>query len=101
MHRAAYRDDKGEIVVFNRPKTPSWDSFRSSEDAGCLRKLWTLSHQVSKKEVKALAAGADEDQKKKITMATAQELEEEAVRAGGIPSPRSDGERPGCNSIYN
>jgi len=97
MHRAAYRDDKGEIVVFNRPKAPSWDNFR--EDAGCLRKLWTLSHQVSKKEVEALAAGADEDQKNKITMATAQELEEEAVRAGGIPSPGSDRERPSLHTL--
>ena len=99
MLRAAYRDDKGEIVVFNRPKTPSWDNFRSSEDAGCLRKLWTLSHQVSKKEVEALATGADEDQKNKITMATAQELEEEAVRAGGIPSPGSDRERPSLHTL--
>ena len=83
-YRSAFREDDGEIKVFNRPEVPAWDDFRSSEDAGCLRKLWTLAHQVSKKEVEALATGAEDDQKNKITMATAQELEEDAVRAGGF-----------------
>ena len=99
MLRSAYQDDRGEIVVFNRSSVPTWDNFRSSEDAGCLRKLWTLAHQVSKKEVEALAIGADEDQKSKITMATAQELEDEAVRAGGIPPPGSDRERPSLHTL--
>lgn len=48
-YRSAFREDDGEIKVFNRPEVPAWDDFRSSEDAGCLRKLWTLAHQVSKK----------------------------------------------------
>ena len=64
--RSIYQEDDGEIKVFNRPSVPSWDDFRSSEDAGCLRKLWTLSHQVSKKEVEALATATDDDQKNKI-----------------------------------
>ena len=59
-YRSAFREDDGEIKVFNRPEVPAWDDFRSSEDAGCLRKLWTLAHQVSKKEVEALATGAED-----------------------------------------
>lgn len=97
-YRSAFREDDGEIKVFSRPEVPAWDDFRSSEDAGCLRKLWTLAHQVSKKEVEALATGAEDDQKNKITMATAQELEEEAVRAGGIPPPGSDRDRPSLHT---
>ncbi len=98
-HRAAYQEDDGEIKVFNRASVPSWDDYRSSEDAGCLRKLWTLAHQVSKKEVEALATATDDDQKNKITMATAQELEDEAVRAGGIPPPGSDRDRPSLHTL--
>lgn len=98
-YRAAFQEDGGEIRVYNRPEVPAWDDFRSSEDAGCLRKLWTLAHQVSKKEVEALAAGTDEDQKNKITMAMGQELEDEAVKAGGLPPPGSDRERPSLHTL--
>eukprot|EP00435_Cladocopium_sp_Y103_P019082 s2279_g4.t1 len=41
--RAAYRgEEDSEIQVFPRPQVLEWEDYKSSEDVGCLRKLWGL-----------------------------------------------------------
>ncbi len=96
--KSAYRDAGGEVITYARKDVPSWDNFRSSEDAGCLRKLWTLAHQVAKKEVEALASAPEGETKIKVTEAVSQELEEAAVDKG-LPPPGSDRERPCLHTL--
>ena len=97
--KTAYRDDLGEIVVYDRPTPETWDVYKCSEDCGCLRKLYGLSAQIAKKELEALASGhtgADDEVKLKVNQTVSQELEEKAIKSGMQP-PLSDQERP---SLY-
>lgn len=90
--KSAYRTADGELLTFERVERPDWESFRSSEDAGCLTKLWTLAHQVAKREVEALASAPEGETKIKVTEAVSLELEETAVDRG-LPPPSSDSSR--------
>ena len=96
--KSAYRTADGELITFERVERPDWESFRSSEDAGCLRKLWTLAHQVAKREVEALASAPEGETKIKVTEAVSLELEETAVDRG-LPPPGSDRERPSLHTL--
>eukprot|EP00435_Cladocopium_sp_Y103_P018022 s309_g4.t1 len=90
--QAAYKDGTGNILVWPKPTPPAWEDFKRCEDAGCLRKLWQFSSQVSKKELENLAS-AGEDVKHKITLTTSKEWEDRAI-SEGMPVPLSDKERP-------
>ena len=95
--RAAYRNDEGEIVVYDKPTILSWDDYKSEPDTGCLRKLWGLSTQVAKRHLERLA-GEEGEGKTKITLAHAQELEDKAVETG-MPEATSDRERPSLHTL--
>ena len=90
--RAAYRDPSGTVTGFQRGEIDAWEVFKSSEDVGCLRKLWSLATQVSKRNLERMA-GDDGEIKSKITVAMSQELEDKAVNSG-MPPPSSDRDRP-------
>eukprot|EP00435_Cladocopium_sp_Y103_P010122 s4583_g2.t1 len=68
--RAAYHGENSEIEVFQRPKILEWEDYKSTEDVGCLRKLWGLSMQAAKRQLERLA-GDDGEAKSKVTLATA------------------------------
>lgn len=90
-----YRDQDGKTTIYQRPDMLSWSDYKSGDDPGCIRKLWNLSLQVSKKELEALASPEDQS-KRKVTVTMAQEMEDRAV-SEGMPSPMNDRERP---SLY-
>lgn len=90
--RGAYRDSDNNIICYDRPQVLAWDDFKLQEDTGCLRKLWGMATQVSKRYMERLA-GDDAEAKVKITLAYAQELEDRAITSG-MGEPGSDRERP-------
>ena len=83
------------LTVFPRVPQEDWNEYKTSEDAASLRKLWLVSHQISKSEVERLATG-DESARGKIHVQAAIAMENEAVKRG-MPAPGSDVERP---SLY-
>ena len=93
----AYRDSHGAVITFPKPSPMAWDDFKMEEDVGCVRKLWNLSIQVSKRQMERMA-GEDPDVKSKVTLTTAQELEDKAV-ATGMPAPVSDRDRPSLHTL--
>lgn len=93
--RAAFKDGE-EIKTFDKRIPPSEEEYRASEDAACLRKLWTLSSKVAKAEVESMA-GVESETKPKVSGPMANELEEQAVSGKKIPAPLNDRERP---SLY-
>ena len=90
--RAAYRDPSGTVTGFSKSGAEAWETYKSSEDVGCLRKLWTLATQVSKRNLERMA-GDDGETQTKVTVAISQELEDKAVN-NAMPPPASDRERP-------
>ena len=96
--KAAYTDAGGNTVVYDKSAPESWEAFRSSEDCGCLRKLWNMGVQIAKKELEALASGQDDSTVSKMTTTLAQELEEKAIPLG-MPKPLSDRERPSLHTL--
>ena len=72
-------------------------TFKSGEDAGCIRKLWGLAHQMAKKELEALASPEDAANRK-VTLTMAQEMEERAI-GEGMPVPVSDKEKPSLHAL--
>ena len=92
-NKGAYRDSSGAIQVYTKAQGTPWDVFKSAEDTGCLRKLWSLAHQVSKKELETLASPGEET-RQKVTLTMSQEWEERAI-SEGMPIALSDRERPG------
>ena len=90
--QGAFRD--GESVrVFTKADALTLEEFKESEDAACLRKLWTLAAKVAKAEVEDLA-GVGEEPKQKVSAASANELEDSAVKGRKMPAPTGDRERP-------
>ena len=96
--RGAYTNESDEIKVYDKTSPESWEVYRSSEDCGCLRKLWNMGVQIAKKELEALASGQDESTVSKMTTTLAQELEEKAIPLG-MPKPLSDRERPSLHTL--
>ena len=92
--RAAYKDSSGVVTGFTKGEIEAWENYKSSEDAGCLRKLWTLATQVSKRNLERMA-GDDGETKAKITARYEPRVatEDKAVK-DGMPPPTSDRERP-------
>lgn len=95
--KSAYRDREGTVVTYPRSQVKAWDDYRHHEDVGCLRKLWTLSSQASKKKMERLA-GEDSEMRTKVTLTLAQELEDRAIEAG-MPPPINDRERPSLHTL--
>ena len=90
--QGAFRDGDS-IRVFDRMDALPLEVFKESEDAACLRKLWTLAAKVAKAEVEDLA-GVGEEPKQKVSAASANELEDAAVKGRKMPAPTGDRERP-------
>ena len=96
--KSAYTDDSGNTVVYDETSPESWEAYRSSEDCGCLRKLWNMGVQIAKKELEALVSGQDESSVSKMTTTLAQEMEERAMTLR-MPKPLSDRERPSLHTL--
>ena len=90
--KGAYRDSVGTIMVYDKAN-PEWRTWRSSDDAACVRKLWAYGSTLCKAELEDMASGSGTGEKIKITPGAAAELERKAV-ASGMPKPVSDAERP-------
>ena len=95
--RCGYRQDDDQIICFPREDPKPWEDYKMEEDVGCLRKLWNLAIQVSKRQMERMA-GEDGDLKAKVTLTTAQELEDKAVESG-MPVPASDRDRPSLHTL--
>ena len=91
-HTGAYRAQDKTIRSYVK-SSPSWRSWRHSEDAGCLRKLWSYGAQVCKGELEDLASGQGSGEKIRITPSASAERERKAIQQGMIPAG-SDAERP-------
>ena len=96
--QGGYQEEDGTVKVYDKATPPTWEEFRSSEDCGCLRKLWYMASQVAKKELEALVAGTDESTPTKMNAVLSLELEEKAI-LGGMPTPGSDRERPSLHTL--
>ena len=95
--KCGYRQDDDQIITFPREDPKPWEDYKMEEDVGCLRKLWNLAIQVSKRQMERMA-GEDGDLKAKVTLTTAQELEDKAVESG-MPVPASDRDRPSLHTL--
>lgn len=60
-----------------------WNEYRRKEDTGCLRKLWSFSVQIAKKELEKLASQG-EKAKHKFTLVVATEMEQRAIDEGAL-----------------
>lgn len=96
--RGAYRDEDDNVVGYDKRTPEPWDLYKSSEDCGCLRKLWHMAAQVAKKELESLASGQDESSTPKMNSVLSNELETKAVDSG-MPTPASDKERPSLHTL--
>ena len=95
--QSAYRDANNEIRPYSKKTVQPWDKFKREEDTGCLRKLWSYSSQISKRELEKLASHGEEA-KHKVTLVMATEMEQRAIDEG-MPPPLSDRERPSLYSL--
>ena len=86
-----YGGDRGVVIFERTPRVP-WQEFKRSEDAGALRKLWSLGRELAKNELEKLAEGGDSS-KVKVGVAASVAMESAAVERG-MPRPTSDSERP-------
>jgi len=57
MPFSGYKHLDGKVEIFNREPPTTWPEFKVSEDAGALRKLWSLAKEVCKAELEQLASG--------------------------------------------
>lgn len=96
--QGGYQEEDGSIKVYDKTSPPLWEDFKSSEDCGCLRKLWHMASQVAKKELETLVAGTDESTTSKMNAVLSLELEEKAILSG-MPAPSSDKERPSLHTL--
>eukprot|EP00434_Breviolum_minutum_P003086 symbB.v1.2.002716.t1/scaffold148.1/size298184/5 len=94
----AYRDEDDNVVGYDKRSPEPWDLYKSSEDCGCLRKLWHMAAQVAKKELESLASGQDESSTPKMNSVLSNELETKATDSG-MPTPASDKERPSLHTL--
>lgn len=79
------------VSVLYTKASPDWDTWKRSDDAACLRKLWTYGSSLCKTEMEDMTGGGSE--KIRMTHAAAAELERKAIKNGMVP-PGSDTERP-------
>ena len=74
LHKVgAYRDrTSGSFSTYTKA-SPDWDTWKRSDDAACLRKLWTYGSSLCKTEMEDMTGGGSE--KIRMTHAAAAELE--------------------------
>jgi len=83
--------ENDQIVTFNRDSAEGdWQEWRRSADAAGLRRLWTISKDLAKKD---LEDQPDEGDKPKVNKQVLADLENKAVERG-MDAPVSDAERP-------
>eukprot|EP00435_Cladocopium_sp_Y103_P062690 s206_g24.t1 len=90
--QAGYNDPTQGLIVFNRAPAVAWQTFKTSDDAAALRKLWYLAKELCKAEVEKLAAG-DDAARVKVGLPSSVAMETAAV-GRGMARPVSDTERP-------
>ena len=90
--QAGYNDPEDGLITFNRTPHVEWQTFKMSDDAASLRKLWYLSKELCKSELEKLASGEDSS-RVKVGLPSAVAMETSAVDRG-MPVPVSDAERP-------
>ena len=90
--KGGYRDTEGRLQTFDRAGDV-WQVWKRSDDAACLRKLWSFGSTLCKAELEDLTSGIGTGDRIKFTLAAAAELERKAV-ARGMNQPSSDVERP-------
>ncbi len=90
--KGGYRDTEGRLHTFDRAGDV-WQVWKRSDDAACLRKLWSFGSTLCKAELEDLTSGIGTGDHIKFTLAAAAELERKAV-ARGMNQPSSDVERP-------
>ncbi len=95
--RGAYRSGD-TIRVYDIATPMPREDYKESDDAACLRRLWTLAAKVAKSEVESLAGDGDEP-KTKVSAPTASELEDSAVKERRMPPSLGDRERPSLWSL--
>lgn len=54
--KGGYRDSAGIPHVYDKAGSP-WSSWRRSDDAACLRKLWSFGSTLCKSELEDLTSG--------------------------------------------
>lgn len=93
LHRkGGFRDSAGIMRTYDKA-TSDWGSWKRSDDAACVRKLWAYGSTLCKQELDDMASGSGTGEKIKITPAAASELERKAVTKG-MQKAVSDSERP-------
>ena len=91
--KSSFREVSGRLLVFDREEKVDWKTFKMSEDAAALRKLWSLSKEVCRKEMESLAAGSEGAPRTRVGIQNSLEMERKALELG-MPQPMSDAERP-------
>ena len=90
--KGGYRDSGGQFQTYDKVGV-TWGEWKRSDDAACLRKLWSFGSTLCKAELDDLTSGIGTGDRIKFTLAAAAELEKKAV-ANGMSQPASDVERP-------
>ena len=93
MPYSGYKHPDGKVEIFNREPPAAWPEFKVSEDAGALRKLWSLAKEVCKAELEQLASGDADSSRQKVGVANSLAMEADAI-AKGMVQPGSDADRP-------
>lgn len=70
LPQAGYREEDGNLLIFPREPMESWATYRVSEDAGAIRKLWSFAKEVCKAELEAMASGDTGKVKPKANVAS-------------------------------
>lgn len=94
---AAYQGPDGVLQTFTRAPPEPWASFKMSDDAASLRKLWYLSKEICKAEVGKMAAG-DDASRVKVNLGSAVAMEQDAI-SRGMPPASTDSERPSLHCL--
>eukprot|EP00435_Cladocopium_sp_Y103_P062984 s675_g24.t1 len=90
--QAGYNDPGRGLILFNRTPAIGWQTFKMSDDAASLRKLWYMSKEICKSEMERLTSGEDAS-RVKVALPSAVAMETAAVNRG-MATPVSDTERP-------
>lgn len=90
--KGGYRDSAGTLQIYDKAG-PTWSSWKRSDDAACLRKLWSFGATLCKSELDDLTSGVGTGERIKFTLAAAAEVEKKATLKG-MTQPASDVERP-------
>eukprot|EP00435_Cladocopium_sp_Y103_P044368 s1234_g12.t1 len=94
LSQNAFKQADGIVVTFPRQPPEQWTTWKLSDDAAALRRLWAFAKETAKSEIEKMSSG--DESRKKITLIEATAMEAAALTRG-CPAPNSDRERP---SLY-